>query len=186
VIGEAAEAGEWAALMLMASALGMDAFSLGIGIGMRGIRVSDMVKLSVLVALFHVMMPLAGMVAGQFFSSLLGNVAEIAGGGLLILLGLHMIYCAWNEDTEPAFDPKRWTGLVLLAFIVSIDSFSVGISMGLLATDLWLTVIMFGAFGGLMSVLGLAIGSRAALRLNGYGEALGGVILFVFGLKVLF
>jgi putative Mn2+ efflux pump MntP len=47
-------------------------------------------------------------------------------------------------------------------------------------------VIMFGAFGGLMSVLGLAIGSRAALRLNGYGEALGGVILFVFGLKVLF
>jgi putative Mn2+ efflux pump MntP len=50
---------------------------------------------------------------------------------------------------------------------------------------MWLTVILFGIFGGLMSVSGLMLGRRASRTLGGYGEALGGVILFGFGLLFL-
>ena len=158
---------------------------LGIGLGMRGIRIPDMFKLSAVVALFHVLMPLAGMAAGHWMGALLGDVAEAAGGGLLVVLGLHMIYSAWKGEDDYPFKPTQWAGLILFALSVSIDSFSVGISMGLFDSHLLLTVILFGTFGGCISVLGLAIGSRVSASLGGYGEAFGGVILLIFGIKVL-
>ena len=39
--------GQLFTLLIIALALGMDAFSLGVGIGMRGIRLRDIIKLSV-------------------------------------------------------------------------------------------------------------------------------------------
>ncbi|MGO4373123.1 manganese efflux pump, partial [Paenibacillus sp. MCAF20] len=82
----------------MAVALGFDAFSLGLGIGLRGIRIKDILKLSSVIALFHIIMPLGGIVMGQFVSGLLGSVATIAAGILLLLLGGHMIYSSLRGD----------------------------------------------------------------------------------------
>ena len=48
-------------ILIMAVALGLDAFSLGIGIGMKGIRLRDVLRISLVTALFHVIMPLIGM-----------------------------------------------------------------------------------------------------------------------------
>lgn len=61
--------GELLTIALMAAALGMDAFSLGIGIGMRGVRSMEIFRISLLVALFHFVMPLLGIVAGQYAGS---------------------------------------------------------------------------------------------------------------------
>lgn len=182
-----AEWGHAATILIMAIALGMDAFSLGIGLGMRGIRLLHVLQISVVIAVFHVFMPLFGMFTGHYVSTILGDVAVAAGGGLLVLLGSHMIYSAIRGSGEPAaFEINSVLGLFIFALSVSIDSFSVGISLGLFASDLLLTVLLFGAFGGVMSVAGLMIGRRVGTLVGEYGEALGGVILLGFGLKFLF
>lgn len=67
--------GEIMTICIMAVALGLDAFSLGIGIGMKGIRLLDILKISVVIGIFHILMPLMGMFMGQYVSLLLGNVA---------------------------------------------------------------------------------------------------------------
>lgn len=72
--------GQLIAILMMAAALGMDAFSLGIGIGMKGIRLLHVLKISVLIGLFHILMPLIGMYTGQYMSSLLGQVADYVAG----------------------------------------------------------------------------------------------------------
>ncbi|MNJ01608.1 manganese efflux pump MntP [compost metagenome] len=54
------------------------------------------------------------------------------------------------------------------------------------ATDLILTVLLFGAFGGLMSISGLLLGRRVGEWVGSYGEAFGGFILLTFGLRFLF
>lgn len=185
LIGQAADVGQWITLLVMAAALGMDAFSLGIGIGMRGIRLPDIMKISTVIASFHVLMPLLGMFAGHYVSTLLGDIALYVGGGLLVLLGSHMIYSAWRDETTESFDHTTMPGMILFALGVSIDSFSVGVSMGLFSSDLVLTVLLFGAFGGAMSIMGLLLGRKVASGLGEYGEALGGVILLIFGLKIL-
>ncbi|MFF2481268.1 manganese efflux pump MntP family protein [Paenibacillus sp. NPDC058071] len=166
----------------MAAALGMDAFSLGIGIGLRGIRLLHILKLSSIIALFHVLMPLAGIFAGQFVSGLLGHVATTAAGVLLVLLGGHMIYSSFKGGVVQGFDYRSSWGTLLFALSVSIDSFSVGVTLGMFSADLLLTVVLFGIAGGLMSILGLLLGRKVSRNLGEYGEALGGAILFVFGI----
>lgn len=179
------EIGQTLTILIIAFALGMDAFSLGIGMGIRGIRLLDVLKISITVALFHVIMPLLGMFMGHYFSSLLGNIAILAGGGLLVLLGSHMIYSSiWGED-EASFDYRTTWGLLVFALSVSMDSFSVGISLGLFASDLIIAVLLFGMFGGIMSILGLLLGRKVSSWLGAYGEAVGGMILLMFGIKFL-
>ncbi|SDS96372.1 Putative Mn2+ efflux pump MntP [Paenibacillaceae bacterium GAS479] len=180
--------GQLLTLLIMALALGMDAFSLGVGIGMRGIRLLDILKLSAIIGLFHVIMPLVGIVAGQYMSLLLGHVAALTAGLLLILLGGHMLIASFRGDggATPSFVDHRTTGgLMLFALSVSVDSFSVGISLGMFAADVVMTILLFGLAGGLMSVLGLLVGRRIGRSLGSYGEAAGGAILLTFGILFL-
>jgi putative Mn2+ efflux pump MntP len=180
-----ATTGQMLTILVMAVALGMDAFSLGIGIGLKGVRLRDVLKLSSIIAVFHVLMPLGGMITGQYVSGLLGGIATSAAGALLLLLGGHMVYSSLRGEAVDSIDHRTVGGMLVFSFSVSIDSFSVGVSLGMFSAHLLLTVLMFGFFGGLMSVLGLLLGRRASRSLGGYGEALGGVILFAFGLLFL-
>lgn len=181
----AAETGQFLALLAIGFALGLDAFSLGIGIGLRGIRKLDILKLGLVVALFHMIMPLIGMAAGQAVSSLLGGVAAKAGGLLLLLLGGSMIYGSFRGGQQVTLDHRTAAGLLLFAFGVSIDSFSAGVSLGIFAADLLVTMLVFGFFGGAMSVAGLLLGRSVGRGLGEYGEACGGAILFAFGVMFL-
>ncbi|NHN33802.1 manganese efflux pump MntP [Paenibacillus agricola] len=177
--------GQFITILIMAFALGLDALSLGIGIGMRGIRKLDVLKLSMIIAVFHMVMPLIGMLMGSYMSALLGGVATKAGGILLVLLGAHMVYNSLKGEPVQSMNHKSFMGMLVFAFSVSIDSFSVGVSLGMFAGDRVLTVIMFGAVGGLMSIIGLMLGRKAGRWLGEYGEAAGGVILLAFGVRFL-
>ena len=181
----AAQFGQTVTILILSIALGMDAFSLGLGMGMKGIRKLDVLKISVVIGLFHIFMPLIGIFMGQYVSTLLGDVATATGGCLLLLLGGHMIYSSLKGDDTPSFDHASLWGLLLFALSVSVDSMSVGVSLGLFASDLILTVLMFGAAGFLMSVLGLMLGRRVGGWAGEYGETLGGIILFSFGVLFL-
>jgi putative Mn2+ efflux pump MntP len=183
-----ADTGQLLTILIMAVALGMDAFSLGIGIGLRGIRLADVLKISFAIGLFHVVMPLIGIYLGHYVGWLLGSVARLMGGALLVLLGSHMIVSALrSRDAHEmrTIDHRTLGGMLLFALTVSVDSMSVGVSLGMFATDLALTVLTFGAFGGGMSVCGLLLGRRAGHWVGEYGEALGGIILLAFGIRFL-
>ncbi|SDE33392.1 Putative Mn2+ efflux pump MntP [Paenibacillus sp. UNCCL117] len=177
--------GQIISIGLLAMALGLDALSLGLGIGMRGIRKLDIMKISLTIALFHVLMPLAGIWMGGYLSMLLGKIATVCGGILLLLLGGHMVYNTLRKTESGGYDHRSFWGMLLFAFSVSVDSFSVGVSLGMFAGDIWLTVLMFGVAGGLMSVLGLLLGRHVGNWVGEYGEALGGVILGAFGIHFL-
>lgn len=180
--------GQIVTIAIMAIALGMDAFSLGVGIGMKGIRLLHILQLSLLIAFFHVVMPLLGLVTGSYVGHLLGQVTAYAAGGLLLLLGGHMIMNSFRagSDTPKVWDHRSLWGMLLISLSVSVDSFSVGVSLGMFVDNLVLTVLAFGACGGLMSLIGLMLGRHVSRGLGSYGEALGGAILLAFGLLFIF
>lgn len=180
--------GQIVTIAIMAVALGMDAFSLGVGIGMKGIRLLHVLQLSLLIAFFHVLMPLLGLFTGSYVGHLLGQVTTYAAGGLLVLLGGHMVYNSFRGDAgvNRSVDHRNLWGMLLISISVSIDSFSVGVSLGMFVNSITLTVLAFGACGGLMSIVGLLLGRRVSRELGGYGEALGGAILLAFGMLFIF
>ncbi|MCR8645104.1 manganese efflux pump MntP family protein [Paenibacillus sp. N1-5-1-14] len=179
--------GQFMTIFIMSVALGFDAFSLGLGMGMRGVRLLHIAWLSFVIGLFHILMPLVGIFMGHYMSSLLGQVAVSIGGILLVVLGGHMLYSSLSSSnsSEPIRQPLTLWGLALFALSVSVDSFSVGVSLGMFATDVLLTVLMFGIVGGIMSILGLLLGKHVSRIFGGYGEAVGGIILLAFGLNFL-
>ncbi len=178
-------AGQAITLLMIALALGLDVFSLGLGIGMRGIRLLDIAKFSIVVGLFHCMMPLIGILMGRWMNQLLGDVAIVAAGCIFILLGIHMIYSSFKEGTPVLFNHRRFWGMMLIAFSVSVDAFSAGLTLGMFSVDIWLAILCIGVIGGGMSMLGLLLGRKVKGKLGEYGEACGGAILLGFGILFL-
>lgn len=69
---------------------------------------------------------------------------------------------------------------------MSLDSFSVGLSLGIYGARTLLTILLFGFVSMILTWTGLMLGRHFQQWLGAYSEALGGSILFVFGLKLLF
>ncbi|CAM3127986.1 manganese efflux pump MntP family protein [Sporolactobacillus spathodeae] len=173
------------AIILMAMALGMDAFSVCMGMGMRRLRVDQIFNIGLLIGLFHILMPLLGMILGHFISSRFGNVASMVGGVLLVLIGMQMIFSVAKNQENTGLSTATDMGIILFAMSVSIDSFSVGLSMGLFGARVLASVFLFGLVSMAMAWAGFIIGRRTRHFFGRYGEALGGLIMFLFGLKLL-
>lgn len=175
---------ELIALLIMASALGMDAFSIALGMGTLGLRYSQMFKVGLTIGVFHVIMPLMGMVAGKLLSAHLGLFANWLGAGLLLWLGLVMIVSPFQEKERTFVDPSG-IGLFVFALSVSLDSLSAGLSLGMVGAKMALAVVAMGVMSTVLSWLGLFIGMRFQRYVGSYSELLGGFILCGFGVKLL-
>ncbi|TSB44777.1 hypothetical protein FN960_19805 [Alkalicoccobacillus porphyridii] len=168
----------------MAGALGMDAFSVTLGMGMLGLRGQQIFRIGLTIGLFHVAMPLLGMACGKWLSLYFDMVAIYIGGGLLLLIGLQMILSAFSTEEHSFLKPVGW-GLAAFAISVSLDSFSAGLSFGILGAKTMVTVFLIGLVSMLLSWAGLLIGSRFHQYIGIYGELLGGSILIGFGIKIM-
>lgn len=180
-----AVAGQLLTLILMAFALGMDAFSVGLGMGMFNLRLRQIFKIGITIGIFHVWMPLLGIIAGKFLSDQFGTIATYIGGGLLLLLGVQMIWSSFKSEESNVITPVGF-GLLVFAFSVSLDSFSVGLTLGIYQAKTVLVLICFGIAAALLTWMGLLIGRKVQNWLGTYSEVLGGSILLAFGLKLLF
>lgn len=173
------------ALILMAIALGMDAFSVGLGMGMLSLRLKQIFIIGLTVGLFHVWMPLIGMIAGRFLSEQFGTLSTYAGGILLILLGGQMLFSLFKEEEFRSLEPVG-SGLLLFSLSVSLDSLSVGLSLGIFGAKTAIAILLFGISATVLTWLGLILGRKIKGWLGKYSEALGGCILIGFGLRLLF
>lgn len=169
--------------IVLALVMGIDAFTLGMGVAFKGVRLRWVLALSFTVGLFHTLMPLAGMIAGHYIGVILGHAAVYAGGSVLLLLGAHMSYHALWGGKDYVMNPFSLWGMIVFAIGVSLDSFSVGISLGLFAQHIAVTVLLFGLAGGFAACLGLLLGRHLAGWMGKYGEMVGGAVLIAWGLK---
>ncbi|SFI66900.1 manganese efflux pump MntP [Thermoflavimicrobium dichotomicum] len=178
------EWGQIITLILIAMALGMDAFSLGIGLGIRGLSIRKITLLSSSIGLFHVLMPLIGLGIGQYLTKYMQEIAAIVGGGMLCFLGGNMLWNSLKQEENQSYINTDSLGSVLLfSFSVSLDSLSAGLSLGLFAVNHFLAVLFFGGIGAIMAGIGLGLGKYLGTWLGNYGEAIGGMILFMLGVK---
>lgn len=175
-------------LFLLAVALGTDAFSMCLGLGMVGVNTRQIVAVSLTVLAFHVLMPLVGWFVGDLAGTLLGRAASIAGALVLIYLGARMLYSAWKGDGEVEHRDALVStgGLLFLAASVSMDALSVGFSLGTQRVDLPLTVGVIGVVAGLMTCTGLVLGRFIGARFGERAVGVGGALLVGIGVKLFF
>jgi len=182
-------------IIAVAFALGIDAFSLSIGIGLSGVKRGQIYLVSGVVAVFHVLMPLIGLYLGQILGSYVGPIASSFGAIVLIFIGAHTI---WNKIKESKDSSENLAGgfdaisishpvsLFLMAASVSLDALTVGLGLGALRVDLTVTVLIMGIVAGVMTFGGLIFGKRLSRTVGQKAELLSGLILIGIGIKLLF
>ncbi|WP_353893172.1 manganese efflux pump MntP family protein [Proteinivorax hydrogeniformans] len=180
--------GQLLSLVLIAIALGTDALSLCVGVGMKKLTAKEIIKVSVVIGLFHVFMPLIGLYLGQIFGRMLGEIAQYLGSIIIVLIGANMIYESFKEEDNDEDCTKKLTGisLMILALGVSLDALSVGFSLGTLGFSTTVVVLTFGFFGALMSAIGLMFGKYIGAVIGNHAEKIGGLVLIALGIKMIF
>ena len=193
---------EFLTILIIAIALGTDAFSMAIGIGACNIRYRQIIIISLVVLAFHVIMPLIGLYLGVLVGSAIGRIAEIIGALLLAFIGILMLRegikggdgdgvpmllkpLINREDGKPRVIIGFW-GSIILAASVSLDALTVGFGLGTLNFNLTLTVLTIGLVAGVMTALGFLLGKKLGSWLGDKAQIVGGVILVGIGIKMLF
>jgi putative Mn2+ efflux pump MntP len=175
-------------LTILAVALGTDAFSLCVGIGLAGINRRQIILVSMTVLIYHIAMPLIGWLVGEFTGSLLGRVAAIAGSLLLVYLGIKMVWDVWQHRLERTPDRVNFSvgGLLLLGASVSMDALSVGFTLGTQQVNILLAAGLIGVVAGIMTFTGLVFGRFLGSWIGEKAQLLGGLVLVGIGAKMIF
>lgn len=182
-------------IWMLAVALAMDCFTVSIvsGVIVRRWLWGMILRMAFLFGLFQAMMPFIGWLATTRFSQQLEAIDHWIAFGLLAFIGGKMIKESFaNDEEEKQFNPKRLNTQLLLAVATSIDALAVGISFACTGykefAQIAYPLFVIGVVSFLFSILGYLFGVRfgksVARKLK--PELLGGIILLVIGIKILF
>ncbi|TFH42926.1 MAG: manganese efflux pump [Chrysiogenales bacterium] len=176
-------------IIIIAIALAMDAFSVSISCGMvipnPGLR--HYFRLAFHFGLFQFIMPVIGYFGGRLPGDRIGHFDHWVAFTLLALIGIKMIKDSLSSNEascEPARDPSRGWPLLFLAVATSIDALAAGFSIGVMGQPIVLPSVIIGAVCAIFSVIGVAMGSKAAPFLGRRAETAGGVMLIAIGIKI--
>ena len=174
-----------ATIVMIGVALGMDAFSLGLGLGAQGLRWRDVARLSVVISLLHVVLPLAGMLIGDVLFFHFGSIVQKLAAIVMMFLGSKMFVEAIERGQKTIAPPitAAFPQLFVFALGVSVDALSVGLTLGTLEVNPFVSALIFGVLSGTLAIAGLYIGRRVNQVLGRYGQLAGGVVLAVLGVK---
>ena len=73
-----------------------------------------------------------------------------------------------------------------LAVATSIDALAVGVSLAFLKVNIFSSISLIGAITFVLSAIGVLLGKKVGSRFKSKAELLGGIILIVMGVKILF
>ena len=175
-------------ICLIAVALGFDAFAVGLGVGATCCAPRQVFRLSFHFGLFQFMMPLLGWLSGRYILIWAETWGSWIAFGLLLFIGARMVrHGAFFTDEEIRCpDPTKGFSLVMLSLATSIDALGVGFSLGVIKQNLFFVAVWIGITAGAMTWSAMKIGNRLSQRFAQRMEVIGGLILIIIALKLMF
>jgi len=180
-------------LLVLGIALGlaMDAFavSLGMGFTLKGITPNQAFRLAFHFGLFQFLMPIVGWFAGENILKHVQAFDHWVAFVLLFFIGGRMIRESFKFGEKPKryiSDPTKGSSLLILSLATSVDALAVGLSLAALHVGIIYPAVIIGIVAFAMTALGVKIGPFLGKLIGKRVELLGGVILILVGLKILF
>jgi len=173
--------------LLIALALGCDAFAVGLGVGTRCCAPRQVFRLSFHFGLFQFLMPVLGWLLGFHLLSLTQRWGSWIAFVLLLIIGVKMTYesLAPSEEKISCPDPTRGLSLVTLSVATSLDALGVGFGLGMLGQQLLLPALVIGVTAAGMTWAAMKLGGRLSEKFGRRMGVAGGVILMVIAFKLL-
>lgn len=176
-------------IFVLAIAVAMDAFAVSLGLGtcceiqtLRG-----KFRLAAHFGIFQSGMTALGWLTAATVVRYVEQIDHWLAFGLLLYVGGKLIIGGFQTD-KPTFhqDPSTGRTMVLLSFATSIDAFAVGLSLVAMQVPTLATILTIGLLTGGLSLIGLFTGTRLGESFGKRMEIIGGVILILIGIQVVY
>ena len=178
-------------ILLLGFAMSTDAFAAAIGKGaaMTRPRLGQALRVGLIFGVIEAITPLIGWLLGKGASRYIATWDHWIAFGLLLVLGLHMI---WNslrpEPDEPVGAAKRhgFVNLALTGLSTSIDALAVGVGLAFVNVPIVLVAAVIGLCTFSMVTLGIMLGRVLGAMVGKRAETVGGLILIGVGVVILY
>lgn len=174
--------------ILIGISLSLDCFAISISQGLRKNLnpIKAILILSFLFAFFQSGMLLIGYFAGSYSTGHLGSLATWTSAILLFLIGAKMIKEGLEEEAENEVGANTFRDYFVLSVSTSTDALAAGFTLPTLNLDWVITSICVGLVCFLFSIIGGFFGKLLGEKFGKRSEILGGLILIILGIKVIF
>ena len=162
----------------------MDAFSLALIYGTQGITKKHKILLSLIVGIYHFIMPLIGVAIGTVITKKILVNPNIIVGIILSLIAIEMIISSFKEEDKKFL--LTIPGYLLFGLSVRIDSLTTGIGLSLITQKYIFSSLIFAITSLSFTFFGLNIGDRLNKKYGRISTILGGIVLFVLGILYIF
>ena len=178
-------------ILLLGFAMSTDAFAAAIGKGaaMAKPRLSQALRAGLIFGVIEAITPVLGWLLGKGASRYIQTWDHWVAFGLLLALGVHMI---WNglkpEPDEPVDEAKKhgFVALALTGLSTSIDALAVGVGLAFVDIPIAVVAVVIGLCTFSMVTLGIMLGRVLGAMVGKRAEVLGGVILIGVGAVILY
>lgn len=168
-------------IIIIAISLSMDAFSLALIYGTQGICKKDKLLLSIIVGIYHFIMPLIGLLIGTIIIKKISFSSEIIVGVILCVISIEMIISAIKNKEEKFL--LNMLGYLFFGLSVSIDSLTTGIGLSAITNNYLLSCLIFAITSFSFTILGLNVGNILNIKYGKVSTIIGGIILFIIGIS---
>lgn len=160
----------------------MDAFSVALAYGTNKLKLNKIIAFSILIGIFHFIMPIVGSIIGVKIQTIIPNINNLV--GIVFLILAIQMFITRNDSTE--IKNTNIISILIVAFSVSIDSFTIGIGLGILKNNIIPPALIFSITSCLISFFGLIIGNKINEKLGKKSIYIGILILLIISLKYLY
>lgn len=137
-------------------------------------------KLAVWTAFLNMAFPFLGFWAGEVTASLFSEWSGLLSGVLLGLIGIHMLL---HDDEAPT---AKVVSPALIAVAVSLDTFSVSVSFGMLQLNKTLFIVSSGLFSLTFSYAVLRFKRHLGIKNGKVLKSIAGIALLTMGIMSCF
>lgn len=173
-------------ILLLSSALAMDAFavSISVGVSSRDLAKSNALKCGFAFGIFQGGMLLIGVLTANLFAGIIAPYSHWVAFVLLLYIGIKMIYEAVTSSESVTISTLK--ALLILSIATSIDALAAGISISAMSVPFVLPVILVTVITFGLSYFGVFLGATISKNTPGrVFDIIGGVILVGLGIKAL-
>jgi manganese efflux pump family protein len=172
--------------LILAVGLSMDSFAVSMSSSttIRPFKVTDAIKIATFFGVIQALMLVIGWLGGSAIRSYLSAYAQLIASGILVLIGIKMIYEAYRNP-KGKMNTLDYSVLLMLAIATSIDALVAGISFTFLDVFILEPAIIVGCVTFILSFCGAIIGYRTGHFFEYEVEIFGGLILIGLGIRSL-
>ena len=170
--------------LIIGISLSMDAFSLALIYGTQSISKRNKIILSIIVGIYHFVMPLLGVFFGNIILKYLVINLSIVVSIIFLFIGIEMIISSIKDDSHDFV--VSIFGFLIFGLSVSIDSFTTGIGLNVINSNYLEVSSIFCIVSGSFTYLGLILGNKLGSIFGKLSTIIGGVILIILGIIYFF